>query len=213
MPKPRSELIDTLVHDLRPARGPRRVESLVALWIVVSWTAVLTAMWLVGPFRPGWLQQLAESPHFLLEMAIGLASGGLAILAAVLLCVPGARTRSWLGWAVGGLLLWVGVYVLAVFDPALEPSMNGKRPGCSIQVLLFGLPPLVLGLALLRRLAPLSRAATGALLGAAAGAVPGLLMQLACVYVPVHILIHHLAPIVLLAGAGALLGALALRRI
>jgi hypothetical protein len=91
--------------------------------------------------------------------------------------------------------------------------MQGKREGCWMEVLLCGVPPLLLGLALLRRLAPLSRAWTGALLGAAAGALPGLLMQLACMYVPAHILSHHLAPIAVVAGTGALLGAVMLRRI
>ena len=82
-----------------------------------------------------------------------------------------------------------------------------------LQVLLFGSPPLLLGLALLRRLAPMQRVATGALLGAAAGAIPGLLMQMACMYLPEHILSHHIAPIFLLTALGAGLGPVVLRRL
>jgi len=44
---------------------------------------------------------------------------------------------------------------------------------------------------------------TGALLGAAAGAIPGLVMQFACMYEPTHILAYHLAPVGLLTLLGA----------
>jgi hypothetical protein len=213
VPRTRPELIESLVADLQPARGPRRVETLVLLWLLASWSLVLVAILSGGPFRPGWLQQLAGSPRFLLESALGLGAGTLAILAAVQLGVPGTRLRPWATAAGAGLLLWLGAYVLGLFAPALDPSMQGKREGCWMEVLLCGVPTLLLGLALLRRLAPLSRAWTGALLGAAAGALPGLLMQLACMYVPAHILSHHLAPIAVVAGTGALLGAVMLRRI
>jgi hypothetical protein len=91
--------------------------------------------------------------------------------------------------------------------------MAGKRPHCFLEVLIYGAPVLVVGLVLLRRLAPLDRRRTGVVLGAAAGAMPGLLMQLACMYVPEHILTYHIAPAVALALLGGLLGPLFLRRI
>ena len=49
--------------------------------------------------------------------------------------------------------------------------------------------------------------------GAAAGAIPGLIMQFACMYVPSHILAFHVGPIAVLALLGAVLGPLLLRRI
>jgi hypothetical protein len=49
--------------------------------------------------------------------------------------------------------------------------------------------------------------------GAAAAAVPGLFMQLACMYDPAHILTHHLAPIGVVAALGGLLGLLVFRRL
>jgi hypothetical protein len=80
-------------------------------------------------------------------------------------------------------------------------------------VLIYGAPILVVGLLLLRRLAPLGRWSTGVVAGAAAGSIPALLMQLACIYIPSHILFFHIAPAVVLTLLGSLLGRLLLRRI
>jgi hypothetical protein len=209
----RAELIETLAEDLRPARGPRRVETLALIWLLLSWAMVVAATLSEAPLREGWLQELTQAPRFLLESALGLAVGAVAIAGAFRLGVPGSTLRACAGPAAAVGLLWVGAYVVGLAAPALEPSMAGKREGCAIGVVLYGTPPMLLGLALLRMLAPLRRASTGALVGAAAGAVPGLLMQLACMYVPEHILSFHIAPIALLAAAGAPLGPVVLRRI
>ena len=115
--------------------------------------------------------------------------------------------------ALGGLLLWAGWYVYGLSSPSLEVSMLGKRPACFVEVLAYGVPVTLVGLLLLRRLAPLERAWTGAVVGAAAGAMPGLLMEIACMYIPAHILPFHLAPIAAVSLFGALAGRLLLRRI
>ena len=133
--------------------------------------------------------------------------------AALRLGIPGPG--HWFPRSVGAfalLLAWVGAYFYGLASPALEPSMLGKREGCYLQVLLFGLPPMALGLVMIRRLVAFDRAAAGALAGAAAGAVPGLLMQAGCMYVPEHILTHHIAPIAALALSGAALGSWVWRR-
>ena len=46
----------------------------------------------------------------------------------------------------------------------------------------------------------------GLCLGVAAGSVPALVMQWACMYEPAHALMHHLGPAALVALAGAVLG-------
>lgn len=91
--------------------------------------------------------------------------------------------------------------------------MLGKREFCAYETFLYGTPPMLAGLLILRSRASFNRVWTGGLIGAAAGAVPGLLMQLACMYVPEHILVFHLGPAVVLAAVGAALGPLILRRI
>jgi hypothetical protein len=209
----RAELIRQLAGELRPAPALRTPRHLALVWGAAAWLFVLGATIAVQPLRPGVLDQLVASPRFAGETLLGLLAGGIAIGVAFAVGVPGRSARRSIVLALGGLAVWAGVYVYGLLSPALEPSMLGKRQLCFLEVLLWGLPPLAAGLLLLRRLAPLERWSAGLVMGFAAGAMPALLMQLACMYVPSHILSHHLGPVLGLALLGALAGPLLLRRI
>jgi hypothetical protein len=208
----RADLIRELSRELRPAPRLRAPRHLALVWWLGAWVFVVAATLAVQPLRPGVLDQLLASPRFAGETLFGLLAGALAIGVAFALGIPG-RPRRWIALALGLLALWASLYVYGLVNPALEPSMLGKRQLCFAEVLLYGVPTLVAGLLLLRRLAPLERSSAGLVVGAAAGAMPGLLMQLACMYVPAHILAFHIAPAVAVALLGALAGPLLLRRI
>jgi hypothetical protein len=89
-------------------------------------------------------------------------------------------------------------------SPVLEPSMLGKRDHCFIETLVFALPPTVLALFLVYRLFPLRPVYGAALVCLAAGMMPALYMQIACMYAPVHILQMHIFPGLLVMVAGTL---------
>lgn len=206
-------MIRQLADELRPAPRLRAPHHLAVLWGAGAWLFVVGVTIAVQPLRPGFFGQLLASPRFAGETLFGLLAGGLAIWVAFAVGTPGRAQRRWIALALGGLALWAGAYVYGLVSPALDPSMLGKRQLCFLEVLLYGLPTLAVGLLLLRRLAPLERWSAGVVMGMAAGAMPGLLMQLACIYVPSHILSYHLAPVLALALMGALAGPLVLRRI
>ncbi len=117
----------------------------------------------------------------------------------------------WLWWLVP-LVAWTAVYVVELRYPPSYYSSLGGRYECFWQVVLFSLPALALMLWSARRLFPLRPRVTGFLAGAAAAAIPGELMQFGCMYVPEHILTHHLLPIAVTAALGAAIGPWALRR-
>lgn len=207
-------LIAQAQEELRPVRWPGRVAPWLVLWTLLSGSMVMGFTLWTGPLRPGALGQLVHHPQFLAESLLGLAAGLAVAYAALHLGRPGAAgSRLRVLGALGLGVTWALAFVVGWSFPALEPSMLGKRMGCELQTLWFSLPPLALGIAILRRFAPLDRAFAGALLGAASGALPALAMQLACMYDPTHALTHHLAPVLGVAALGALLGPLGLRRI
>jgi hypothetical protein len=210
----RSELIRELSEDLGPRPRLRGPFQLALLWWVGAWIFVVAATLVVQPMRPGFADQLLASPQFAAETLLGMVAGAVAIGVAFAVGIPGwGSPRRRITLVLGLLALWAGSYFYGLVDPALEPSMLGKRPLCFLEVLIHGLPILIAGLLLLRRLAPLERWSAGLVTGAAAGAIPGLLMQLACLYIPSHILIFHLAPGLVLALLGSLAGRVLLRRI
>ncbi len=214
MTRDRDQWIEELAADVRPVPRPGRVGHLIVAWWIVSFVAVLGAMLTQAPLRPDVFEQLTSHARFAFETSLGLAAGVVAIAWALRLGLPAPGTRGQrVAPAIGVLLAWMLFYVVGLWAPSLEPSMLGKRAGCYLQVFFFGLPPMTAGLFLLRRLAPLDRVGSAALVGAASGAIPGLLMQLGCMYVPEHILTHHIAPIFALSALGALLGPWVLKRI
>jgi len=210
----RSELIQDLSSELRPAPRLRSARQLALLWWVGAWIFVVCATLAMEPMRPGFAGQLLASPRFAGETLFGFLAGAFAIGAAFAMGIPGLGSpRRWITLALVLLALWASNYFYGLVDPALPPSTLGARRMCFVEVWLYGLPILLVALLLLRRLAPLGRFSTGFVAGAAAGAIPALLMQLACMYIPAHILTYHIAPGFALAFVGGVLGRLLLRRI
>ena len=210
----RDDLVRDLVGQLHPVRGAASPTVLALGWLAAGWILVAVAMLLVGPFRPGAGGQLLGSLRFATETLFGLAAGVVATWVAFDAGIPGAAPhRRRMAFALGVLALWGSVYAVGLVAPALEPSMLGKRPHCLIEVVVFGLPAAVGALLMMRRLAPLDRGLVGFAVGAAAGAIPGLLMQLACMYDPSHILKFHIAPVGIVTLAAGALAPFVLRRI
>ncbi len=203
----RDELIDQLTGDLAPVSPPAPVWRAAAGWLGLSWGLVAGLTLATGSLRDGWAMQLLASPHFALECALGLAAGASGIALALELAIPGRRPRRRaLALAAGTWGLWAGVLLYGLVDPALAPSMLGKRPHCAVEIVLYAVPPLAGALWLLARRAALDRTAATAVAAAAAGSVPALVMQVACMYDPAHAAVFHLGPALLVAALGAAAG-------
>jgi hypothetical protein len=203
-----------LVADLRPVRRSAAPAAVALLWLAAGGLFVVTALLSTGSLRPGVAAELASSPRFLVESALGLGAGAAAIYAVARLRIPDATaTRGLAGPALLLLLGWGATLAYGLVDPAVDPSNAGMRPGCTRDILIVS--GLLLGptLWLAARAAPLARAWTGALAGAAAAALPASYMQLGCMYDPAHALGHHLLPVAITAALGAALGPLVLRRL
>ncbi len=191
----RDMLIDRLADDLQPVRsvGPRLGRGTL-LWLTLSAVYVAAMTALIGPLRPGAMEQLVTHPRFLAECLVGALA--IAVLARVGFrsAIPGALSRRALAIAAGLTLLWLLNYVVGFVSPALEPSMLGKRPHCYLETLILGLPPALAAVYWQHKLFPLRPMLSAALIGLAAGFLPALYMQIACMYAPGHILMWHILP-------------------
>ncbi len=214
MTRPREQLIRELAEDLAPTQGLAPARAAALAWLAAASAFVALATLGTGPLRPGALRQLVTEAGFLLDVLLGLATGAAAVLALMRLRIPG-RVKGWRAAlpALALLATWCGLQLVALLGAETPASTLGARPGCKYAVLLFAAAPLAAAFFVARRAAPLERAWTGLLAGLAAGALPALAMELACMRDPLHALTAHLAPALAVSAAGALLGPLALRRV
>lgn len=208
----REQLIAQLSADLRPVTKPAGSAAVVALWLFGAGVFSVLALLLVGPFRAGGLQQLIDYPRFLVENLLGVVTVVWLGVAGLRLAIPTITPlRARVAWPLTLLAAWLALYAYGLHAPSLPPSMDGKRALCFLEAAVDGLPALLWGLWLARRWWPLHGVWTGCLLGLSAGAMPALLMQLACMYSPSHIFLFHLLPGLMLGGVGALAGRWVLR--
>lgn len=208
----RDEIVERLAADLQPTHRLSSSAAIV-LWLVLSWLFVIIVTFATGDLRPGFSVQLLHSPRFLIECLLGFGVGVFAIRTAVLLALPGRTNwRRAVPGALGMVALWAVVYVYGLVDPALEPSMVGKRPHCFSETLMFSSIPIALGLLLIARRTSIHRGWTGVLLGVSAASLPALMMQIACMYDPKHILLLHLMPVGIMGIIGGILGKIILRK-
>jgi hypothetical protein len=201
-------LIENLSRDLAPVAPAWNVNRLGLAWLVSSAVFVATITHLVDPVRPGAFGQLAAEPRFLLETLLGMAAIAWTGLLAFRSAVPGELTRK---FAVAGFVLmalWLTQYLVGLVSPALEPSELGKRHFCYLETMIYAVPLILAAVFLARRLYPLHYIRTAMSLALAAGMIPALYMQIACMYVPAHILQFHILPGLAMVLAGAAVAAL-----
>ena len=201
------KLISNLSTDLAPVSPAKNINRMAISWFLLSAIYVVVVTHLFGPVRPGAFSQLATEPRFLLETMLGVVAILWVSLLAFRSAVPARLSKQ---FAVAGMVLmalWLAQYVIGFVSPALEPSRLGKRAYCYFETLAYSLPAILAGLYFVRRLYPLHPLRTAMSVGLAAGMMPALYMQLACMYEPLHILAFHILPGLVMVGIGAAIAA------
>ncbi len=216
----RARVLAAVAAEASPTRATiRRRNGLIG--IVATASAIGAFALFAALMSDGQLLRLGGDigPQYHLERPVALVlttTGGALGLAAAAVWLALGRGRSMLGrsrrWLLLGsvliplaLLAWkVGSSVAFGADMVPWPDRPGER--CLSLSLLVAIGPLLSFLAI-RRSAPLHPALNGAVLGVAAGACAWVAADLWCpvAHVP-HVLLGHVLPLVVLAGAGALLG-------
>ncbi|MEO0443544.1 MAG: NrsF family protein [Pseudomonadota bacterium] len=190
----RRDLITDLVDDLSPKPRQWPVLSIALLWWVLTWLYVVAVTAAFGPLREGVHHQIAHNHHFQVESLLGLFASLLFALIAWYSSIPGGATKKITIIASVTALAWLSFYIVGFWAPALEPSMHGKRLYCYLEAFVCSVPPTLLACYFIAKRYPLKRRQTGLAIGLAAGMIPALWMQFACMYEPAHILSHHILP-------------------
>ena len=193
-------LISELSSGLAPVAPPRNIDLIALVWFLLSTLFVVVVTLLIDPIRPGALMQLASKPRFLLETMLGVAAILWISLAAFRSAIPGALTGRFATIGLFLIALWLIQYLIGLISPALEPSTLGARHHCWLEAMIYSLPVIVAGLFIVHRNYPLRPVRAGMFVGLVAGLLPALFMQLACMYVPLHIIMFHIMPGLLMAA-------------
>ena len=200
-------LISNLSSDLAPVSPPGNINMLAISWFLLSAVYVVGVIHLFGPVRSGAFSQLATEPRFLLETMLGAMAILWVSLLAFRSAVPARLSKQFAAAGMVLMALWLAQYVIGFVSPALEPSQQGKRTYCYLETLVYSLPVILAGLYFVRRLYSLRPFRTAMSIGLAAGMMPALYMQLACMYEPLHILAYHILPGMVMVGVGAAIAA------
>ena len=149
-------------------------------------------------FRPGLTEQLIEHPRFLTEILVAFALIIFILYVILSDIVPGKEISPFLK-SIGVFLVLTLVYSLYLSFQTQTPetSIVGARPFCLEEVIVYGLVGLFTCFYFVRKIDyPFTRRSY-LLIGVATTLIPGVLMQLACMYSPKHALVIHYGPIVI----------------
>jgi hypothetical protein len=208
------DLIARLVEDLRPVRRLMSPRTRAAQWLAAALVGVLVGLMYFGVRRD--VAEASRSVLFLARVALLAATTWLAVITCLRLSIPGGDPRAWRRYwplvAVGGVLaIGAGelIYALLLGD-AGSPLRSWT---CVRKVAVAGALPAVAAVVLIRQgvsLEPRWTAMVGMLAAAAAGALTA---ELACpITEPMHTLLWHLVPTIVVTLGGLAAGELWARR-
>ena len=200
------KLITALVDDLKPVDKPAGFVMPFQLWLIMAVLFAGGLAWLRGPYRVGALDQLVGSVQFSIETMVGCIAIIVIAYMAFRSAIPSGQSEYKRHVVpIGLLFVWMAFYVYGIVDPALVESMAGKRDHCYLETMLLAALPLLAGLFWAKGLWPTNKVQTGLLFGLASGAIAAMVMQFACMYDPVHALLFHVLPGLVMGVVGAFL--------
>ena len=204
------ELVQSLVGDLRPVRRLWGVDRRTLLWEGLAFLCVGLGTYALGPRVD--LSSKLRQPSYLLENGSLLLLFALSARSAFRLSIPGlAQNERSRFWPVLGLILWgalVGIRAVQGAHAAISgAAFVFTGIPCIVRMGCLGLVPGVAVFFMVRRGAALHSGWAGlwALVAASAPAMVG--TQLLCPKDdPLHVLVWHLASVLLTGLIGAALG-------
>ncbi len=173
------ELIETLAQDAKPVT-PLAPPLMRAGLLLAGLLAAMGALVAFGGHVEETIAHLSRAP-FALELIGALAAGVGAVVAAVMLSIPG-RARAWLNLPVPGLVLWLAGGGLECYRQVEElgyvPTSMFASQDCFVFIMAAGLPSAAAAYVFLRRHLSIDAVRVMALAGLGAALLAAVLLQL-----------------------------------
>jgi hypothetical protein len=198
----KSKFIHQLVLDLKPKRQWSAFSRLV-FWMFSIISICSFVMILYKPFRSNSLSDLFSYPRFLLEIVSAFCFSSFLVYSLFASLIPSFKIKKSivvLGLSSGSLFITTLLLSLFTHSPAV--SKLGARPHCVEEVFVYGLVSILSFLLYLKHSDYLPSQFHFFTLGMGVGIIPASLMQLACMYDPIHALLFHYGPIILVGLLG-----------
>jgi hypothetical protein len=208
------DLIQQLAADATPVRRLPPVVVRAVGWLVFAALSLAVVMLLMGVRRE--LDGTADRIDFTIEAALLLVTAVSAAIGALLVSIPGADPSGRMRWIP--IVLGVACVALAAGE-LVYAAVTGAPTGqltfawhCVYKTTSVAIVPGALLFVMMRRAAPLHAAWAGTLALLATAAIGVLGANIICPNDrPLHMLLWHVLPLMLFAGAGAALGRWLLR--
>ncbi len=199
-----SKFIESIVDDLTEQKSIFSPEKRTLLFLPIYVGSIALIMYMIAPYRENFISDF-QSIHFLFEFLSGIICFGLLIYSSYLSVVPGAlKKRNHIVFLL--LVLFYSFVVLMSFSsPALTPSMDGKRATCVFEVLFLSILPLAHLIFLLKRGVFYYKSNITFYAGLACALIPAVIMNIACMYDPIHNFKFHFMPVFIVGAIAALI--------
>ena len=208
------QLIERLAADVTPVRRLLSPTERAALWTALALVSVALGVVYFGvrhDIATAWV-----NPGLLGRLALLATTMWLSVVSAFRLSVPGGETRAFARWwplmLLGVLVAFSAAEVVAAWlvGDAGSPLRSWT---CVRKVAFVGVVPAIVSVTLISRGYAIEPRWTALLGVLAAGAAGALTSELACpIQAPMHIMLWHIAPVVVSTAIGALVGTLVVER-
>ena len=199
----KEQFLGQLVDDLQAFKPSWPSPRKALLWSAMSLLLVSIVCFALNPFREGVVYQFMDSPRFALEVIFGLLLVFFTVWNVFALGVPGSDTKRATLVSISFVALFGLLFAYSFIEPATSASMSGKRDHCFFEGLGYGTLLAASLIFLSRNQAVFSPVKVGIFSGVASVGVTMVVMHFACMYVPLHILSHHISPLIAVAAISA----------
>jgi hypothetical protein len=208
------DLIDHLARDVRPVARLRPVAIRALGWFVLALVSLVIVSVIMGVRRD--LADSVDTADFAFEAALLIVTALSAAVGALTISVPGAERSALVRWAPltagAACVLWAAGELAVAAGTGAPAGRLTFAWHCIYKTASVAAVPGIALFIMVRQAAPLHAAWAGLLALLATAAVGVLGANVICpLDRPLHMLLWHVAPLMLFAGVGAALGTWLLR--